>query len=230
MTLEVESEGLQMAAAVLFHLHSAPNRLIDIALLPYLGLFLLGMGLSSYCREALQNGESDRLARRLGAIGLAAIGVVITGVLAWHFGKDALPEGWREPHMVSLLRATLHPGNKVPPSPAYLMFYAGAGLLMTAFIFYGHPRRLVAGIASKAAVIGKASLLCFIAQDWLLFLIPQALGFEHLTSVAFWMGYLALCVVALFYLSKQWIRLDGNRFFTIGLKRVMQRRRAAAQR
>lgn len=65
---------------------------------------------------------------------------------------------------------------------------------------------------------------------WLLFLIPQALGFEHLTSVAFWMGYLALCVVALFYLSKQWIRLDGNRFFTIGLKRVMQRRRAAAQR
>lgn len=227
MTLEVESEGMQLLAAVLFHLHSAPNRLIDVALLPYLGLFLLGMGLSSYCREALRNCESNRLARRLGTIGLAGIGIVLTGILAWHFGKDALPEGWRDPHIVTLLRATLHPGSKAPPSPAYLMFYAGAGLLMTAMLFYGRPRWLVSTIAGKTAVIGKASLLCFIAQDWLLFLVPQTLGFAHLTSVPFWVGYLALCVVALFYLSTLWMRLDGNRFFTVGLKRVMQRRAAA---
>ncbi|MDY6947774.1 MAG: heparan-alpha-glucosaminide N-acetyltransferase domain-containing protein [Pseudomonadota bacterium] len=229
MTLVVEPGAMQLAAGVLFHLHSAPNRLIDIALLPYLGLFLAGMGLSGYCREALQAGASNRLARRLAALGAIGICIVIAGVTAWHFGKDALPEAWRDPHVVALLRATLHPGNKVPPSPAYLVSYAGAGLLLTASFFYGRPRWLVSSIASKAAVIGKASLLCFIAQDWLLFVLPQALGFEHLTSVPFWLAYLALCVVVLFHLSKQWIRLDGNRFFTIGLKRVMQRRRTAAQ-
>lgn len=229
ITWVVESAGMRQLAAVLFHVNSAPNQLIDIAVVPYLGLFLIGMGLSSYCHEALQNGESQRLARRLGSLGLIGIGIVISGILAWHFGKDALPDAWREPHIVSLLRSTLHPGSKVPPSPAYLMFYAGVGLVMTAAFFYGRPRWLVASIASKTAVIGKASLLCFIAQDWLLFLVPQVLGFEHLTSVPFWLAYLALCVVALFYLSTQWIRLDGNRFFTIGLKHVMQRRRAAAQ-
>lgn len=228
MTLVVESDAMRTLGALLFHLHSAPNRLIDVALLPYLGLFLLGMGLSSYCREALLNGENGRLARRLGSIGLIAIGVVLAGILAWHFGKNELPQGWRDPHIVSLLRATLHPGSKAPPSPAYLLFYAGSGLLMTAMLFHGRPRWL-ASIADKTAVIGKASLLCFIAQDWLLYLVPQALGFDHLTSVPFWLAYLALCVVALFYLSKQWIRLDGNRFFTIGLKRIVQRRRAAEQ-
>ncbi|HEY0942085.1 MAG TPA: acyltransferase family protein [Steroidobacter sp.] len=228
MTLVPESEGMQLLGAVLFHLHSAPNRLIDIAFLPYLGVFLMGMGLSSYCREALQNGETGWLARRLGTMGLIAIGLVITGILAWHFFKHALPEGLREPHVMSLLRATLHPGYKAPPSPAYLLFYAGAGLVMTGLFFHGRPRWL-ASMTGKAAVIGKASLLCFIAQDWLLFLIPQLLGFHQLTSVPFWFGYLALVVLILFYLSRQWIRLDGNRFFTVGLKRFMRRRRATAQ-
>lgn len=225
MTLVVESEAMELLGAVLIHLHSAPDRLIDIAFLPYLGVFLLGMGLSSYCREALQNRETDRLARRFGIMGLIAISVVIGGIVAWHFGKTALPEGWRDPHMVTLLRATLHPGNKAPPSPAYLLFYAGAGLLIAALFFHGRPR-WVATLAEKAAVIGKASLLCFIVQDWLFFLVPQLLGFEHLTSAPFWFGYFSLVVVILFYLSKQWARVDGNRFFTIGLKRVMQRRRA----
>src|SRR5690606_30642675 len=106
--------------------------------------------------------ETDLLARRLGTIGLFGIGIVIAGIMAWHFGKHALPEGWRDPHIASLLRATLHPGSKAPPSPAYLLFYAGAGLVMTAMFFYGRPRWL-ASITGKAAVIGKASLLCFIA-------------------------------------------------------------------
>lgn len=225
MTLVVESEAVELLGAVLFHLHSAPNRLIDIAFLPYLGVFLLGMGLSSYCREELQNRETDRLARRFGIMGLIAIGIVLGGIVAWHFGKTALPEGWRDPHMVSLLRATLHLGSKAPPSPAYLLFYAGAGLLIATLFFHGRPR-WVAAFGGKAAMIGKASLLCFIAQDWLLFLVPQLLGFDHLTSVPFWLGYFALVVVILFYLSTQWARVDGNRFFTIGLKHVMQRWRA----
>lgn len=228
MTLEVQAERLQTIGSVLFHLNSAPNRLIDVALLPYLGVFLLGMGLSNYCREALLNGDSNRLARRLGTIGFVGIGLALAGILAWHVGKDALPDAWRDPHVTQLLRATLHPASKAPPSPAYLLFYAGCGLVMTAMFFHGRPRWLSI-LAGKTAVIGKASLLCFIVQDWLLFLLPQLLGFEHLTSVPFWLSYLALTAAILFYLSKQWIRFDGNRFFTIGLKRLMQRRREAAQ-
>lgn len=228
MTLVVESEGMQRLGVVLFHLHNAPNGLIDIAFLPYLGVFLMGMGLSSYCREALRSGDTAWLARRLGTIGSIGICLVIAGILAWRFGKHALPDALSDPYTMSLFRATLHPGHKAPPSPAYLLFYGGAGLVMAALFFRGRPRWL-AGIAGKAAVIGKASLLCFVAQDWLLSLVPHLLGFEHLTSVAFWFGYLALVVLILFYLSRLWIRLDGNRFFTIGLKQLMRRRRASAQ-
>jgi len=184
--------------------------------------------LSSYGRDALVNGDSRWLARRFAVIGACGMALSIVGIIAWHYGKHSLPEAWREPHVASLLRATLHPGYKAPPSPAYLLFYAGAGLLMTALFFYGRPRWL-ASITGKAAVIGKASLLCFIAQDWLLFLIPQQLGFQHFTSVPFWFGYLALVVLVVFFLSGQWIRLDGNRFFTVGLKRLMRRRRATTQ-
>lgn len=226
MTLDVQSEPMRLAGAILFHLRSVPDRMIDAAVVPYLGMFLLGMSLSSYCRNALLNGESAWLARRFAAIGGGAIVLVIAGILAWHFGKGSLPETWREPHMVTLLRATLHPGNKAPPSPAYLLFYGGCGMLIAATFFHGRPRWLVRPIAERAAVIGKASLLCFIVQDWLLLLVPHAFGFEHVTFAPFWLGYLAVCVVILFYLSRQWMRLDGNRFFTIGLKRITQRRRA----
>lgn len=228
MTLQVSSEPMRLLGSVLFHLHSAPNRLVDIALLPYLGVFLVGMGLSAYCREALQNRHSARLARRLATIGLLAIAGVLAGIAAWHFGKDSLPQWLYEPHEVSLLRASLHPGYKAPPSPAYLLLYGGVGLLLTALFFSSRPRSLLAGIADKAATIGRASLLCFIAQDWLLFLIPQIFGFANVTSVAFWFGYFALCVLMLFYASRQWIRIDGNRFFTIGLKHLVRRRQARA--
>jgi uncharacterized membrane protein len=229
MTLELESEPLRLAGAILFHLRSMPDRMIDAAVVPYLGMFLLGMGLSSYCRDALVNGDTRRLARRFAMIGACGIALVIVGIVAWHYGKHYLPEAWREPHVASVLRATLHPGYKAPPSPAYLLFYGGCGMLIAATFLHGHPRWLVGPIAEKAAVIGKASLLCFIVQDWLLLLVPHAFGFDHLTFAPFWLVYLAVCVLILFYVSRQWMRLDGNRFFTIGLKRFMRRRRTAEQ-
>jgi hypothetical protein len=59
-----------------------------------------------------------------------------------------------------------------------------------------------------------------VVQDWLLNLVPRLLGFAHFSSVGFWLTYFIACVVLLFFMSRQWNRIDGNRFFTIGLKRA----------
>jgi hypothetical protein len=183
-------------------------------------VFVIGMGLSSYCRVALRSDDREVMSRRLAVIGGLALCGVVAGIIAWHFGKDYLPVGAQQPHMVNLLRSTLHPASKTPPSPAYLLLYGGCGLLMTAAFFHGRPRWLFEHITGKAAVIGKASLLCFIVQDWLFFVIPDWLGFVDVTSVGFWFAYFGMVVTALFVLAKYWIHSNGNRLFTVGLKRM----------
>jgi hypothetical protein len=48
------------------------------------------------------------------------------------------------------------------------------------------------------------------------------------TSVPFWISYLALCLLALYALAVKWNQAGGNRLFTIGLKRMWHTRSSHA--
>jgi len=232
-TLAVESVWAKHLATLLFSVRSGPERLVDVALAPYLGLFLVGMGLSTYMKDQIAAGDNRALARRLLIIGGASVSLIVAIALAWRFFKEGLPEALREPHNMQLLRITINPTTKWPPSPGYLLFYGGAGLLMAGWYFYGRPAQLVKPLVAKASVIGRASLMCFVLQDWLLIVTPAVLGFSDITSPVFWIAYLVAAVLALYVVAGAWDRVRGNRFLTIGLKRLMlgpaqQRRRAMA--
>lgn len=226
MTWLPQSEWALAAGRVLFNLRGASNWLTDVALLPYLGTFLIGMAMSSHLHHALTVGEHRVIARRLIIIGVTAMSIAVTAAAAWYFGSDSLPASLREPHVASLLRHTVDPRIKWPPSPSYLLFYGGTGILMAGIFFAGKPAWLVGPTVRITSVIGRASLMSFVLQDWLLFGVPHVFGFRDSTSVPFWLAYVSLALLLVYVAALFWGNIRGNRFFTVGLRSLYRRREA----
>lgn len=213
-TLSVESPGLAQASAALFALRTDNRALIDAAIVPYLGVFLVGMALSKSLVVHLRAQRFDRVGRRLIAAGFVALGVTIAAALVWMWFRRSVPDA----PFTDFIGRTLDPRSKLPPSPAYLLFYGGCGLLLAASCLLAQVRKVLPSVIERVATIGRASLMCFVAQDWMLKLIPQLFGFDHLESIVFWMVYLLLAVIAMYGLARQWGAHNGNRFLTLGIE------------
>jgi Heparan-alpha-glucosaminide N-acetyltransferase, catalytic len=218
MLIAPESDMAGHIGAVLFDLRSEANPLVDAAIVPYMGVFLIGMALSKSSLEVLRAGQFARMAHKLAWSGGAAVLVVAAGILAWLSFKSfgLIPN---DPINLELIRGALDPRSKLPPGPSYLLFYGGIGLLIAAFCLISRPRALVEPLVNWVATIGRASLMCFVAQDWLLHLIPAVVGFENASSVIFWMLYLVFSVLLIHWLAARWDASGANRFLTLGLKR-----------
>jgi uncharacterized membrane protein len=223
-----ESDFAGVMGAVSFGIRDARMPLTVIPIVPYVGVFMIGMALNIHLMSKQSIDESD-ISRRLTAMAVVAMLSVVAGIVAWHFGKGVVAAFVNDPVTVDAWRATLSPTRKYPPSPAYLLFYGGAGLLILASFFRGQPRWLIERIKAPASVLGRASLMCFVVQDWLLWAIPHHLGFAHITAVGFWLGYFVAVVLVLYGLSRLWGSHGGNRLLTVGLKALSRRRRAAVE-
>jgi Heparan-alpha-glucosaminide N-acetyltransferase, catalytic len=217
----------QVLGTMLFGISGAPTPRGEVAIVPYLGLFLVGMGLSARSHAALVSRDAAALARRFLRVGLTAVTIVIVGILLWRTFRDVLV---LEPDLQQLVRQTIYPRSKWPPSPAYLLFYGGAGLLMACMLLEMERRHIGRPIVAATALLGRASLMCFVVQDWLLLLLPVLLGFDQLDSLVFWFAYLAAVLGVLFFLSWRWDKVRGNRFLSIGLRHLGQARSIAPAR
>jgi Heparan-alpha-glucosaminide N-acetyltransferase, catalytic len=222
-TLSADHEWTQRVGAILFDQRTGDIR-TNAPVIPYVGVFLMGMALSLHLKPLLLARADREVARRLFYFGAAAILAVVLGILAWHFGKEYLPDLMREPDVARFVRASLDPRSKHPPGPGYLLFYGGMSLLMLALFWRGQPRGLLDPIIRVTAVIGKASLMCFVLQDWLLIVLPRLLGFSAFNSTGFWGVYAAASLTIMYWLSKRWNELNGNRFLTVGLQALARRR------
>jgi hypothetical protein len=193
-------------------------------IVPYIGVFLMGMALSVLFEQPLCARHYGVIARRLTWVGSTAVVLVALGFVAWQVSTDQFSWVMRDPQAADALFETLNPLGKRPPSPAYLLFYGGIGLLLLAKLFDGRPAWLVQPVMQAAAVIGRASLMSYIVQDWLFFLLPKMLGYDEVISVPFWLAYVTISVLFLYAWALKWNHLGGNRFFTVGLKSVWRKR------
>jgi hypothetical protein len=218
-----ESAVGRVAGALIFHTATAQNPSIEAPLAAYIGMFLIGMGLSGRFHAELLARSTRTIAAPLFRMAAVAIMIVLIGILAWHNAKGLLPGSLLAPPIVEALRGTLDPSWKMPPSPAYLLFCGGMGLLMTAALMNGRPAWLVEPTVRVASVIGRASLMCFVVQDLLFHLVPRILGFDGVQSVPFWLAYLAACLLLIYWLARRWDAANGNRFLTVGLKKLARR-------
>ena len=219
MTVTVESPVARHLGAVLFDLRTEASALIDAAIVPYLGVFLIGMALSKRSYAELKNARFDAVARRLAPYGIAAIVIVSLGVLSWIALKSAglTPS---DPATSEVIQAALDPRSKMPPGPAYLLFYGGGGLLIAALCLVARPRAIMRPLVDWAATLGRASLMCFVVQDWLLKLVPGILQFDDFNSVTFWLLYFCCVLLFIHWLASRWDANRANRFLTVGLKNL----------
>jgi uncharacterized membrane protein len=115
------------------------------------------------------------------------------------------------------LELTLTITAKTPPSPAYLLFFVGCGLLFVGVLFRlsASSRSFVRASMEWVAVIGRASLLVFVLQYFLYWTLPDLLDIHpNKLSVLLFIGN----VLLIRYIAGLWGRIRGNRWLTFGIK------------
>lgn len=225
MLWEPVAPAARYIGITLFNVRSEASPLADSAVVPYVGLFLIGMSLSRWCSAQLAARDYVAAARKLTRVALIAVSSVLASILMWYLLKPVLLESMSPPTL-DFARLTLDPRSKLPPSPAYFAFYGGGGLLIAAICLIARPAFLVRPIVNWAATLGRASLMCFVVQDWLFVLTPALLGFTKLQSIPFWTAYLIVSLLVLHAFAMRWDRVRANRFLTIGLKQSYAARQA----
>ncbi len=227
-----ETELGRYAGIVVFNVRSEASTLTDAALAPYLGLFLIGMCLSRWCARDLAARAYSNAARKLMIVGAILVALILVVDVSWMIVKRTLLAD-AQSSWVSLVQVTLNPRQKMPPSPAYLLFYSGVGLLIAGICLLGRPKAIVPRIVDWSSTLGRASFMCFVVQDWMLVLAPVLFGFTHVKSMTFWAAYLVAAIIVLHALAARWDRARANRFLTIGLKQsysIRQRKVAFSNR
>jgi uncharacterized membrane protein len=225
--LTFESPWSQWLAAVMVQWRGSTNPDMDVPIVGYLGVFLMGMALHAHLEQPLMRGDHAYISGKLFRYGIVGVSAALLGVAVWHFGKDLAIGLVGDEAAAARIREFLNPGGKRPPSPAYLAFYGGLSLIVLATFFRGKPVALVQPIVNVTSVIGRASLMCFVLQDWLLLAIPAVAGFDGIQSVVFWLVYLAATTVTIFSVARLWGHVHGNRFLAVGLKALARRRHPA---
>jgi predicted acyltransferase len=139
-------------------------------------------------------------------------GALLLRGLRWLLERESSGAGY-----LPLISATLTIGGKLPPTPAYVLFYCGAGLIGSCAMFAlaASPLRAARRVACLAAVLGRASLLVFILQYFIFWTLPDLLGISPRSShlALIFIGGICANWLAAWY----WNRLGGNRILTLGL-------------
>jgi uncharacterized membrane protein len=182
-------------------------------LLPYMCLFAIGLGASDYVVRAARTNSSPSSRTSLLILGCALMaGATILRGLLWLLeqgsGADALP----------LISWTLTISGKLPPTPAYVLFYGGTGLTISAVFFSmaSSHGRAVRALAETVAAMGRASLFIFILQYFIFWTLPDLLGISP--------GNANLAIIFAAGLALNWLaawcwnHAGGNRLLTLGIR------------
>jgi uncharacterized membrane protein len=187
----------------------------------YMGIFLLGVGLGKLIYEWRKGGRAEILSVRLAAAGSIAVAVALALNVSRHFVKPVLMKHFVQWNWADVVLTTLNIRHDAPPTITYGLFYGGLGVALVGFLGL-LPRSEAATplvrFTRLAAVIGRASFVSYVVQQWFIDFIPIWLGFDSWLTPATTPIYLILSTVIMFWAAQAWGRWQGNRYLTFGLK------------
>jgi uncharacterized membrane protein len=189
--------------------------------LPYMGIFLLGVGLGKLIYLRRREGRAEALSVRFAAIGSMAIAAALALNVGRHFVKPWLSSHLAPKNWADVVLTTINIRHDAPPTLTYGLFYGGIGVALVGFLgmLPGSATDTVLGRATRfAAVIGRASFVSYIAQQWLIDFIPIWVGFDSWLTPATCPIYLVVMTVIMFWVAKAWGLWKANRYMTLGLK------------
>jgi uncharacterized membrane protein len=184
--------------------------LYTFPLIPWLAVYLTATALGGYVARMLGEGRCLAVALRFAMAGivglvLAADMLLLRGV--FHGGP---------PHAIHQLTS---PMVKTPPSPAFICFNLGIGLLVLAAALAASVHRRGAAVVRALSLIGQASLFVFVLE----YVIYYAVLFElHLRYTVAWPFLFLFSIGIIWPLAAFWAKRDYNRFLTVGYGRVAE--------
>ena len=189
--------------------------------LPYLGIFLLGCGLGKLIYLWRLGGRAEILSRRLATAGSSAVGLALAANIGRHFLKPLLLAHLEPKNWADVILTAINIRHDSPPTPGYGLFYGGIGIALVGFLGL-LPRRTPETVwirmTERAAVIGQASFVCYVVQQWLIDFVPLWVGFDSWLTPATCPVYLAAATLVMYWVAAAWLRHKGNRYLTLGLK------------
>ncbi len=184
---------------------SANGRILtyDLPLVPWVGFFLVCTALGEPLADPARRPSA---VWRMAGLGSAAAAVVIA--LRALLG-DGGPAGLvvNEP-----VRALLSPTMKFPPSPAYFLFFGGAGLVLLAGLLVVEARGWLVHVRRGLAMIGETSLFVFLVQFYVYYTVLRLLALPY---SPWWPAYFVVSIAATLYLAREWHRRGLNRYLTV---------------
>lgn len=153
---------------------------------PWLALYLAGSTLGEWLARQLAAGRWELVSRglqrlALGLGTLAVAGLSAYAVVRWEMGRGASGS------LLAALRHEASPLSKMPPGPTYLALYCGLGLALLALLLKAERAGRLRHAVRWAAMLGRHSLLAFIAQFFVYYSLLPAL---RPASSAAWPLYL----------------------------------------
>jgi uncharacterized membrane protein len=211
-----QGSAAAIAAALLLSINdgAVPDVGWTTPTLPYLGIFLLGVGVGKLIYEWRRGGRAQVLSRRLVAAGSSAVALALVANVARHFLKDGLA-GY------DVILTTINIRHDAPPTLGYGLFYGGIGLALVGFLgqLSRHtPASVWIRMTGRAAVLGRASFLSYVVQQWLIDFIPIWIGFDSWLTPVTCPVYLALTTLVMYWAAAAWERHKNNRYLTLGLR------------
>ena len=179
----------------------------NFPLLPWFCLYLSSSVLGERIAIHFFKGDLDAMPRSVLRTALAC--GALAAVLVGYRGLALL--GWVPTSGGVLLLTDL--GQKLPPSPAYFLFYTAIGLGIMWFLLEAELRGRLPKLLDTLGLLGRTSLFAFLLQYYvyytILFLLP-------IPYSPLWPLLLVASGILIFLLSDFWYRLRGNRLITVG--------------
>jgi uncharacterized membrane protein len=177
-----------------------------VPIVPYLGIFLLGMaGGVEYARRAALGKQMRDVARFCARIGIACVSLGIVAKLIWLGARPGIATSARP-----LFHFLTEPRSKIPPGPVYLLVFGGSGILLAGIVAL--RVNLLRHLIIIAATLGQASLIMYVLQYWLTSVPTHGFGLRG--GLVFWCFAVSIAIAVLIAMATLANRLRLNRWLT----------------
>ena len=185
----------------------SPLRGYAFPLLPWLGIYAAATGLGTRLAPLFRAGRYREAGRFIISAGVvsAALAVVLRLLV-----RVQPPNGGT---MLAALNFLTTPWSKIPPSPGYLLFFGGLGLVITGGLLTSAAALQRTLFVRALALLGRNSLWAYLAQNFVYFVLLYMLALPYHPA---WPLLLLGSIGVVFALAWVWEIIDGNRYVTVG--------------
>jgi len=190
------------------------TRPVSFPLLQWLAVYLLGTVLGEHIGRIYRT--TPHVARRLFL--RAGLASTATGLWLYLSAKGLARLNVLHAGVATDLHLT-SPIQKFPPGPAYLLFFGGFGLILMWLVLELEGQRRFPSLLKFLQRFGQASLIVYLVQAFVYGSLVRGIPYTPWWPPVFLGTVAVLGAVAVF-----WCRIDGNRFLTLGLTSMLEKR------